>query len=410
MEFDLPSRTIFLVLHGSHAYGMSRPESDVDLRGIAIPPAEYFHGYLRHFEQSEEPFPRGFPVGDSETFLGRIQRMVGRTVPEDEKIDSVVYDIRKLVRLATDANPNIFDILWADESCHVLRTKLVEPLLENRDLFLSTKTRWSYSGYAIAQLKRIKLHRHHLLHPPARKPTREDFGLPEHTVIPRDQLMAAESLIARKIEEWLGSKEELPKDVLLEVRQRTVEAIRDIWAALLADLMTDKGACEELSALLPPPITGDGLLDEGRVARAAGKLLGYDSNFLELLDRERGYRSAMTQWRQYQEWKANRNPARAEMEARFGYDGKHASHLVRLMRQAKEILETGKVLVKRPDAAELLAIRNGAWTYEQLIEWAEKQDKELDEFYASGKSPLPREPDRVGVDALCRRIVEESMR
>ena len=50
MEFNLAEHTILLVLHGSHAYGMARPESDVDLRGIAIPPPEYFHGYLKHFE------------------------------------------------------------------------------------------------------------------------------------------------------------------------------------------------------------------------------------------------------------------------------------------------------------------------------------------------------------------------
>lgn len=400
MEFDLAKRTIFLVLHGSHSYGMARPESDVDLRGVAIPPAAYFHGYLRQFEQSEEEFPREFQVGSGETFLEKVQRLVGRAIPEDEKIDSVVYSVTKLARLAADGNPNIFDILWADESCHVLRTKLVEPLLENRDLFLSTKVRWSYSGYAISQLKRIKLHRQHLLHPPTHKPTREEFGLPEHTVMPKDQLMAAESLVSRKLEEWLGSKEELPKDILLEMRQRTTMAIRDIWSALAVDHLES----------VAPPLTEDGDLNEDRVKRAAGKLLGYDSNFLELLDRERAYRSKMVQWKQYQDWKANRNPARAEMEARFGYDGKHASHLVRLMRQAKEILETGQVLVKRPDASELLAIRNGAWTYERLIEWAEQQDKELGEFYESGKSPLPKKPDHVKLDALCRRMVEEALK
>ena len=397
MEFPIEKHTIFLVLSGSHSYGMARPESDIDLRGIAIPPAEYFHGYLRQFEQCEESLPRNFDVGGI-TLLDKIQALVGRTIPENEAIDSVVYSLPKYVGLCATCNPNLLEMLWTDESAQLFRTPLANLLLENRDLFLSTKVRWSYSGYAMSQLKRIKLHRQHLLHPPSHKPTRADFGLPEHTMMPRDQLMAAESLVSRKIEEWLGSKEELPKDVLLEVRQRTTRAIRDIWSALATD-------CE-----VAPPLTEDGDLDEGRIRHAAGKLLGYDSNFLELLDRERGYRSKMTQWKQYEDWKANRNPARAEMEARFGYDGKHASHLVRLMRQAKEILETGKVLVKRPDAAELLAIRNGAWSYEQLIEWAEQQDKELGEFYESSKSPLPKKPDHVKLDALCRHIVEESLR
>lgn len=38
MEFDIAHHTILLVISGSHAYGMARPESDIDVRGVAIPP------------------------------------------------------------------------------------------------------------------------------------------------------------------------------------------------------------------------------------------------------------------------------------------------------------------------------------------------------------------------------------
>jgi len=228
MEFPIEKHTILLVLSGSHAYGMARPESDIDLRGIAIPPAEYFHGYLRQFEQCEESLSRSFDIGGT-TLLDKIQGLIGRTVPADEPIDSVVYNLPKYVSLCTQCNPNLLEMLWTDESAQLFRMPLADMLLENRDLFLSTKVRWSYSGYAMSQLKRLKLHRQHLLHPPTHKPTRGEFGLPEHTVMPKDQLMAAESLVSRKLEEWLGSKEELPKDILLEMRQRTTIAIRDIW-------------------------------------------------------------------------------------------------------------------------------------------------------------------------------------
>ncbi|AEZ66297.1 hypothetical protein phiTE_131 [Pectobacterium phage phiTE] len=37
----------------------------------------------------------------------------------------------------------------------------------------------------------------------------------------------------------------------------------------------------------------------------------------------------------------NRNAARHELEEKFGYDTKHAMHLVRLLRMSQEILETG---------------------------------------------------------------------
>lgn len=58
---------------------------------------------------------------------------------------------------------------------------------------------------------------------------------------------------------------------------------------------------------------------------------------------------------------------------------KHAMHLVRLLRMGKEVLTTGEVLVKRPDAQELLAIRNGAWEYDDLVKYAEDMDKEIQE-------------------------------
>jgi predicted nucleotidyltransferase len=38
MNFPYKERTIFLTLTGSHAYGLSTPESDIDLRGVLIPP------------------------------------------------------------------------------------------------------------------------------------------------------------------------------------------------------------------------------------------------------------------------------------------------------------------------------------------------------------------------------------
>lgn len=399
MEFNIEKNTILLVLSGSHAYGMSRPESDVDVRGLAIPPKDFFFGYSKRFEQFDGEFPR-------ENIINKVEELVKRKVPSEEKIDSCVYNLTKFFSLASQGNPNLLDILYADESCRILSTPLAEILLENKDLFLSTKLRFSYAGYAMSQLKRINTHRQYLLNPPTHKPTRAEFNLPEHSVMPRDQLLAAESLIKKKIEDWLGSQEELPREVLEDIRTRTTSAITDIWSALTDGCWRVEKKDFGYAIKKPESPVKNNELNEEVISHAAGKLLGYDENFLDLLARERGYRSAMKQYKQYEEWKLNRNPARAELEKNYGFDGKHASHLVRLMRMCKEIMEDGKVIVKRPDAEELLAIRNGAWTYEELITWAEKQDKELTEFYNSSKSPLPKKPDTNKLDKLCMEIVE----
>lgn len=108
-------------------------------------------------------------------------------------------------------------------------------------------------------------------------------------------------------------------------------------------------------------------------------------------------------WKQYWEWKRNRNVVRAELEEKFKFDTKHAMHLVRLMRMAEEILTLGEVRVRRPDAKELLEIRHGRFDYDWLLKWSEDTDNKLNEVYE--KSTLRHSADQVGIDNLYRDIV-----
>lgn len=347
----LTDRTILLVTHGSHAYGLNTPTSDIDLKGVAIPPREYFLGFSSRFEQAEGKDP----------------------------YDLVIYEIRKFFNLAAECNPNIIEVLWADESTFRVLTPLGRRLVDARERFLSRKARFTFSGYAHAQLKRIQLHHRWLKTPPTHAPTRGEFGLPERTLIPADQLAAAQAAIQKKLDRW-------NLDDLSGVDPATRIAIQGAMAAQLAEI--------QVSA--------------GDLWRNAARTLGQDENFILLLDRERQYTARQREWEQYQSWKTNRNPKRAEMEEKYGYDCKHGMHLVRLMKMCKEIMETGKVQVRRPDREELLAIRNGAWSYERLLAWAEAAEKEMDALYPS--SPLPHSPDRKALDALCVEMVEASLR
>jgi hypothetical protein len=89
----------------------------------------------------------------------------------------------------------------------------------------------------------------------------------------------------------------------------------------------------------------------------------------------------------------------------MGFDGKHASHLIRLMRMAREILVTGEVQVHRPDAKELLAIRQGEWTYEDCVQHAQEIEGSLEALYLT--SPLPRKPDYNTISNLYVELCEE---
>lgn len=122
-------------------------------------------------------------------------------------------------------------------------------------------------------------------------------------------------------------------------------------------------------------------------------------NVMELVQKEKQYKAALDAWNSYNNWKEKRNPKRAAMEAESGYDRKHAMHLVRLLTMCREILEGKGVIVKRPDKDFLLEIKRGAWTYEQLVSWAEKQDAEMQELYLTSK--LPHAPNIEKLNSLC---------
>lgn len=130
-----------------------------------------------------------------------------------------------------------------------------------------------------------------------------------------------------------------------------------------------------------------------------------------IIDRRSGFLSkkAKHSFSGYAISQLKRLQSRRNAEPLTNREWKHAMHLVRLMRMAREVLTEGEVIVKRPDAEELLAIRRGAWSYDELVEWAERQDKELQEIYKTS-TVLPKKPNRNALDQLCQEVLEEALR
>jgi uncharacterized protein len=117
-----------------------------------------------------------------------------------------------------------------------------------------------------------------------------------------------------------------------------------------------------------------------------------------LYTKEKQYRNKKSDWDCYQTWLKQRNPVRAELEKKFQYDTKFALHMIRLYRTCIELLESGKLNVKRKhDREELLSIRNGAWTYDQLIEQATSLEIKCEELYKTS-TVLPKSPDINKID------------
>src|ERR1700722_856736 len=346
----LEARTPLLVRHGSHAYGTSTPESDEDIKGIAIAPRSHYLGFVHSFEQAEIKAPKD--------------------------PDTVIYDIRKFFTLASACNPNIIEVLHVDPKDHVIVSAIGEELLEHRDKFLSKRARYTFSGYALSQLKRIKTHRRWLLDPPTCAPAREDFGLPEKVIIPQNPFLAAKAEIQKELERFnLNFLEGFREDQKIAIQNA------------MEDILTELRITTEDQWL------------------SAARKVGLSDNFIAFMQREREYEGRKREWAQYEDWLESRNPKRAALEAKFGYDTKHAYHLVRLIRMCEEILTTGKVIVNRHDWEELIEIRNGAWSCDYLIEYSESKNKSFDKLCRETKA-IPDEPDMDFLDNLCAGAIE----
>jgi hypothetical protein len=125
-------------------------------------------------------------------------------------------------------------------------------------------------------------------------------------------------------------------------------------------------------------------------------------DLMKLVTKNKAYKNARREWDSYQTWKKNRNPERAKLEEKFGYDTKHASHLIRLISEGEELLLNGTITFPRPDAKYLLEIRSGALSYDQLYREMEVYEEKFEMYYKTSK--LPDKPNSLGVDSLCISI------
>ena len=301
-QFNPEECRIFEAITGSLLYGTNTPESDMDTRGICIPPMDVLLNPFYPFHQKDSGF---------------------------KEEDRAIYALGKFFQICADCNPNIIELLFVPEQNINYSSKYWEKIVANKNLFISKKARFTFTGYAVSQLKAIIRHRQWFIDPPKKKPERKDFGLTDSPLVSGDNLDHA-----------LNIPHSLFKD-----------------------------------------------------------------EFHDELVREREYRVEKRKWDNYASWRDNRNKKRREMEDTFGYDTKHASHLFRLMTEGKELLLTGNITFPLPNADEIRAIKNGFYSYEEMLERAESFDKEFDVWY--NESTLPKAPNRNALTELYFEIIEE---
>jgi len=122
------------------------------------------------------------------------------------------------------------------------------------------------------------------------------------------------------------------------------------------------------------------------------------------------YRKLHKRWKDYQAWRKTRNPARAKLEQKHGYDSKHAAHLYRLSLEAQELLTTGNLTLplKSEYRQVYLDVLNGQVDYDDVVAKAHSLKEELQALEAN--SPLPKRPNHKAVEALLIKLQWEYLK
>jgi uncharacterized protein len=89
---------------------------------------------------------------------------------------------------------------------------------------------------------------------------------------------------------------------------------------------------------------------------------------------------------------------RPEYIGKFGYDTKAAMHGLRLLYECMELMQYGRITLPRPEKNLLIEVRSGSWTFERVLQHAQRLFKYVE--HAVTKSPLPEKVERSAISRL----------
>jgi len=99
---------------------------------------------------------------------------------------------------------------------------------------------------------------------------------------------------------------------------------------------------------------------------------------------------------------------RKELIKDFGFDCKFGSHLIRLLREGIELLQTGNIQFPLTYANEILSIRKGKWSLEEVISYADELEKICEEEKKNSK--LPKKPNVKEIESFVIEQIKLSLK
>lgn len=128
---------ILVGYRGSIAHGTYIPSDDPtsiddkDAMAFCVPPLEHYYGLAQFGSRGTQEIVR-------------------------DPWDLVVYEARKAISLLEKGNPNVLAMLWLPDNLYISHTDAGRHLIQNRHLFVGRHVYRSYTGYAVAQMRKME--------------------------------------------------------------------------------------------------------------------------------------------------------------------------------------------------------------------------------------------------------------
>ena len=340
---DLKEQKLLLLecLAGSKAYGLSIPSSDTDIKGVYILPKEHYYS-LNYTDQIN-----------------------------DKKNDVVYYELNKFLGMLSKSNPGTIELLHTRSSETIFKHPLMD--LIQPEWYLTQVCAYSFGNYGISQIKKAYGLNKKVLNPMEKKrKTILDFCY----IIDNGRGVALQAFL---------DKNGLEQSNLGATKVNHTKGIYGVYG--------------------DPTKQYKGIASSSNANELSVSSIEKEDRLLaHLFFNQDAYSTYCKQYKEYWTWVEERNEERYKNTIAHGknYDAKNMMHTLRLLLMAKEIAEVKKVKVWREDRDELLKVRSGEYSYQELLERAEVLYQQLPDLYA--KSGLPEKSNKEALSAVAHQI------
>lgn len=386
---DLKKHGLLLIefITGSHAYGTNVETSDTDVKGIYVMPDEMFCHYNWSPEWEEVK------------------------ITEDIKY----YELRKFLRMLESNNPNTLEILNVPEDCILYKHEAFSGILDVAHLFLSKLCSKSFSGYALDQMNKAT-GQNKMQNWEVERMTRKTLLEFCYTFKGQGSEPILDWLKDRGLKQEYCGLSAIPHmrytyglyyDFGKHIRENPTndfcvkylfaESIDNIYDFEIAKEALKLGDDLSYSGILSA--NSNGMVSLSSIPKGIKPLCHVQIN----ID---GWQTHCKEYKRFETWQEKRNDARwVEVKGHNQkIDGKNMLHMARLLNMSEDIARGKGIVVRRPEAKDLIKIRRGERSLQDLLENANSRITEINELYE--KSGLPEKPPAHLAEELNRTIRE----